>query len=61
MSMQYKISNLTYQSIRVFIENKEYIIPGRNDLLENFITAESINEDIKNLAIKGLLKYKQLK
>ena len=59
--MQYKISNLTYQSIRVFIENKEYIIPGRNDLIENSITIETINEDVKNLAIKGLLKYKQLK
>ena len=59
--MQYKISNLTYQSIRVFIENKEYIIPGRNDLLENFITVETINEDVKNLATKGLLKFKQLK
>jgi hypothetical protein len=59
--MQYKISNLTYTSIRVFIENKEYIIPGRNDLIENFITVDTINEDVKNLAIKGLLKYKQLK
>ena len=59
--MQYKISNLTYTSIRVFIENKEYIIPGRNDLIENSIIVEAINEDVKNLAIKGLLKYKQLK
>jgi hypothetical protein len=54
----YEIKNLTYQSIRVFIENREYVIPGRNGTVENSITVNSINEDVKNLVNKGMLRYK---
>ena len=57
----YEIKNLTYQSIRVFIENREYTIPGRNGIIENSIVVNSINEDVKNLVNKGLLRYKLIR
>jgi hypothetical protein len=57
----YEIKNLTYQSIRVFIENREYVIPGRNGIIENSISVNSINEDVKNLVIKGLLRYRVIR
>jgi hypothetical protein len=59
--MKYEIKNLSYQPLRISINGREIIVPGRNDTLENSVIADSINDDIKLLALKGLIKYKIIK
>jgi hypothetical protein len=56
--MVYKISNLTYQSIRVMINENEVIIPGRNDTLENSIVVDNLTDALKTLSSRGLIKIK---
>jgi hypothetical protein len=59
--MKYEVKNITYQPIRIYVSGREIIIPGRNDIIENSVVVEAINDDIKNLSTKGLLKYRPLK
>jgi hypothetical protein len=59
--MSYNIKNLTYSPLRILAGGKEYHIPGRDADKENFVIVESIDDDIRNLAIKGLIKVKQVK
>jgi len=56
--MAYRISNLTYQSLRVMINENEIIIPGRNDTLENSIIVDALTDALKTLSARGLIKIK---
>jgi hypothetical protein len=59
--MNYIIKNLTYSPLRLLIDGKEYLIPGRDDLSENSVTVPKIDLDIRNLSVKGLIKIRQVK
>jgi hypothetical protein len=58
--MAYKVTNLTYSSVRVIVNGSQVIIPGRNDIIENFITVDVLTEDLKTLSQRGLLKIRNV-
>ena len=58
--MTYKVTNLTYSPLRLTVKGNQIIVPGRNADIENFIIVDELDDSLKTLSQRGLLKIKPL-